>query len=75
MDTRHVDPHAGEKPRTQPIVGLVVVAAGLSLAYYAWPSEVVDVPLASLTFDLINQAMYAVCLALMALFIAKSLSH
>ena len=52
---------------------IVVVAAGLGLAYYAWPGEIADAPLASLTFAMINQAAYAVCLALMALLIANTL--
>jgi len=58
----------------QPIVGLAVLAAGVGLAYYAWPSEIVDAPLASLTLGVIDQAIYAVCLALMALLIANTLS-
>lgn len=79
MYTRHVGPRAGETPRAyrsipaHRIVRLVVVAAGVGLAYYAWPSEIADAPLASLTFAMINQAAYAVCLALMALLIANTL--
>lgn len=57
----------------QPIVGLVVLAAGVGLAYYAWPSEIADAPLASLTLGMLDQAIYAVCLALMGLLIANAL--
>ncbi len=54
----------------QRIARFVVSAAVLGLAYYAWPSEIADVPLASFTLAMISQAVYAVCLALMALLIA-----
>jgi hypothetical protein len=57
----------------QPMVGLVVLATGIGLAYYAWPSEIADAPLASLTLGMIDQAVYAVCLALLALLIANTL--
>lgn len=57
----------------QPILRLVVVAAGVGLACYAWPSELVDAALDSLTLAMINQAVYAVCLALIALLIANTL--
>lgn len=57
----------------QPIARLVVVATGVGLAYYAWPSEIVDAALDSLTLAMINQAVYAVCLALIALLIANTL--
>jgi len=65
MYTRHAGTRAAQR-----LVRLVVVGAGLGLAYYAWPSEIAD---ASLTFATINQAAYAVCLALMALLIANTL--
>ena len=79
MYTRHAGTRADEKPcayrsiSAQRMVRLVVVGAGLGLAYYAWPSEIADAPLASLTLAMINQAAYAVCLALMALLIANTL--
>lgn len=79
MDTRHVGPHAGEHPcaygslSARPIVRLLVIAAGVGLAYYAWPSDIVDAPLASLSLAMIDQAVYAVCLALMAFLIANTL--
>lgn len=79
MYTRRAGTAAGEKPcahrniSAQPIVGLTVLAAGVGLAYYAWPSEIVDAPLASLGLGVIDQAVYAVCLALMALLIANTL--
>jgi hypothetical protein len=66
-------PCAPKSISAQPLVGLVVGAAGLGLAYYAWPSEIAEAPLASLTLGVIDQALYAVCLALIALLIANTM--
>jgi len=57
----------------QPIVRLGVVAAGVGLAYYAWPNEIADAAFDSLTLAMINQAVYAVCLALIAVLIGNTL--
>jgi hypothetical protein len=71
----HADRTSCEHKRVSapPFAGFAVLAIGLGIAYYVWPSEIGDVPLASLTFGTINQAIYAVCLALMAWLIAGRL--
>ena len=69
-------PAEGESSRSaphQPVAGYVVLCVGLGFAYHAWPGGLGDVPLASVTLAMISQAVYAVCLALMALLIAGKL--
>ena len=81
MYTKPVGTHAEEKPcagstaSAHSIAGLSMLAVVFGIAWYAWPSEIIDVPLDSLTLAMIYQGVYAVCLALMALLIAKRMLH
>lgn len=81
MYTRSVGTPAEEKPcagntaSAHSIAGLGMLAVVLSIAWYAWPSEIIDVPLDALTLGVLYQAVYAACLALVALLIAKRVLH
>jgi hypothetical protein len=52
-----------------------MLAVVFGIAWYAWPSEIIDVPLDALTLGVLYQAVYAACLALVALLIAKRVLH
>lgn len=81
MYTRHTGTPAGEEPcgssavSAHSIVGITMLAIVFGIAWYAWPSEIIDVPLDALTLGVLYQAVYAACLALVALLIAKRVLH
>jgi hypothetical protein len=67
------DVHAGETQRSTRVVAIVLLAAGLSIAYWIWPSDIDFRALGLITYGDVMRAVGAVVYAVSSLCIVAIL--